>query len=181
MDFNLESLKHYVIGPITHQVAEFVELPKQTNHYLLMAATIGLGRNSGLFHQTKDSFGLFHIKEEQHTTIWDDHLVKNPNLASSVRGLASQHQFLKTPHTELCTNLNYATAIAAIALTLKPMSYHSDVSLHQQIALLNAAFPGFKYITRQEWQEATDILNAEVRKPIILGPSVSDDSEAICA
>ncbi len=36
----------------------------------------------------------------------------NPDLASSVRGLASQHEFLAHPDLELATNLSYATAIA---------------------------------------------------------------------
>jgi hypothetical protein len=33
-------------------------------------------------------------------------------MASLVRGLASQHDFLSQPHAELATNLSYATAIA---------------------------------------------------------------------
>jgi hypothetical protein len=33
-------------------------------------------------------------------------------MASLVRGLASQHDFLAQPHAELATNLSYATAIA---------------------------------------------------------------------
>ena len=36
----------------------------------------------------------------------------DPELASLVRGLASQHAFLSGPHLELTVNLRYATAIA---------------------------------------------------------------------
>jgi len=38
--------------------------------------------------------------------------VTAPELASKVRGLASQHQFLKSPHSELITNLSYASGVA---------------------------------------------------------------------
>ena len=36
----------------------------------------------------------------------------HPDIASLVRGLASQRDFLDHPHAELTTNLSYATAIA---------------------------------------------------------------------
>jgi hypothetical protein len=39
-------------------------------------------------------------------------LAYQPELASIVRGFASQHTFLDNPDAELTTNLDYATAIA---------------------------------------------------------------------
>lgn len=42
----------------------------------------------------------------------DDYLARDPDLASLVRGLASQHAFLGGPHLELTVNLRYSTAIA---------------------------------------------------------------------
>ena len=39
-------------------------------------------------------------------------LAFQPDLASIVRGFASQHHFLREPDLELVTNLNYATAVA---------------------------------------------------------------------
>lgn len=56
--------------------------------------------------------GLYRITEQRHLHLWDAHLARDPDLASRVRGLASQHAFLAAPHLELTVNLRYATAIA---------------------------------------------------------------------
>lgn len=57
-------------------------------------------------------YGLYGIREASHLQLWDHYLALNPDLASHVRGLASQHAFLTAPHLELTVNLRYATAIA---------------------------------------------------------------------
>ncbi|AXO89363.1 hypothetical protein DZC75_15625 [Pseudomonas parafulva] len=56
--------------------------------------------------------GLYRIGETRHRALWDCYLARDPELASLVRGLASQHAFLGGPHLELTVNLRYATAIA---------------------------------------------------------------------
>ena len=56
--------------------------------------------------------GLYRISEHCHQRLWDHHLARDPDLASLIRGLASQHAFLAAPHLELTVNLRYATAIA---------------------------------------------------------------------
>lgn len=56
--------------------------------------------------------GIYQITSAQHRIVWDQYLAFRPDLASKVRGLASQHQFLKDPDQELKTNLAYSTAIA---------------------------------------------------------------------
>jgi len=56
--------------------------------------------------------GLYRISALRHQQLWDQHLARDPDLASLVRGLASQHAFLAAPHLELTVNLRYATAIA---------------------------------------------------------------------
>ena len=56
--------------------------------------------------------GLYRIGELRHQSLWDQFLARDPDLASLVRGLASQHAFLSGPHLELTVNLRYATAIA---------------------------------------------------------------------
>ncbi len=56
--------------------------------------------------------GIFQINPQQHRQIWDQHLAFEPDCASRVRGLASQHRFLQDPDQELRSNLSYATAIA---------------------------------------------------------------------
>jgi hypothetical protein len=58
--------------------------------------------------------GIYQISSRTHRNVWDRYLVHHPELASTVRGLASQHDFLRHPHAELTTNLSYATAIAAL-------------------------------------------------------------------
>ncbi|MFC6635075.1 hypothetical protein [Microbulbifer taiwanensis] len=62
------------------------------------------GRRHGL--------GIYQIQPHTHREIWDEFLIDHPALASKVRGLASQRDFLDHPHSELTTNLRYATAIA---------------------------------------------------------------------
>jgi len=56
--------------------------------------------------------GLYRITELRHQALWDHYLALDPERASLVRGLASQHAFLSGPHLELTVNLRYATAIA---------------------------------------------------------------------
>lgn len=63
-----------------------------------------LGRRHGL--------GIYQIPPQTHREIWDKYLIHHPALASKVRGLASQRDFLQQPHSELATNLRYATAVA---------------------------------------------------------------------
>ena len=66
----------------------------------------------GLFAARKDGLGLFHITTDQHRDLWDRYLAFNPDIASRIRGLASQRAFLRDPDSELQTNLSYCTAIA---------------------------------------------------------------------
>ncbi len=66
----------------------------------------------GLFSATKGSLGIFHITAAQHRDIWDRYLAFKPEMASRIRGLASQRAFLSNPDSELQTNLSYCTAIA---------------------------------------------------------------------
>ena len=58
------------------------------------------------------ALGIYQITPRMHRNIWDNFLASQPDLASKVRGLASQHEFLQHPHAELATNLSYATAVA---------------------------------------------------------------------
>lgn len=66
----------------------------------------------GLFSGRQEGLGLFNITAAQHRDLWDRYLAFNPDLASRVRGLASQRAFLSDPDSELQTNLSYCTAIA---------------------------------------------------------------------
>ena len=77
---------------------------------LLRAATDA--PDLGLFSQRNEGLGLFHITASQHRDLWDRYLAFNPEIASRVRGLASQRAFLTDPDGELQTNLSYCVAIA---------------------------------------------------------------------
>ena len=77
---------------------------------LLGAAACQSALGSAL--DTPQGHGLYRISEQSHQKLWDQHLAFDPELASRVRGLASQHAFLEAPHVELTVNLRYATAIA---------------------------------------------------------------------
>ncbi|WP_341963057.1 hypothetical protein [Pseudomonas sp. RC10] len=61
---------------------------------------------------TQRGHGLYGISDARHYQLWDGYLAKDPDLASLVRGLASQHAFLTGPDLELTVNLRYSTAIA---------------------------------------------------------------------
>lgn len=77
---------------------------------LLGAAACQSALGSAL--DTPQGHGLYRISELAHQMLWDQYLAFDPELASRVRGLASQHAFLEAPHLELTVNLRYATAIA---------------------------------------------------------------------
>jgi len=78
----------------------------------LLLATANHQSEMGHHLIRNDGIGLYGISEAMHQDIWDNHLALDCELASQVRGMASQHEFPKSPHTELVTNLRYATAIA---------------------------------------------------------------------
>ena len=78
---------------------------------------------------SRRAHGLYRITEIRHQHLWDDYLARDPDRASLVRGLASQHAFLKGPHLELTVNLRYATAIAWLLIEAqgKPLPAEDDV------------------------------------------------------
>ncbi|MDP2245505.1 hypothetical protein [Pseudomonas sp.] len=77
---------------------------------LLGAAACQSALGSALDDQS--GHGLYRIAELRHQQLWDHYLALDPDMASQIRGLASQHAFLASPHLELTVNLRYATAIA---------------------------------------------------------------------
>ncbi|ACO79455.1 hypothetical protein AvCA_33000 [Azotobacter vinelandii CA] len=83
----------------------------------IAAAQSALGE---ALHQ-RQGHGLYGIREASHLQLWDRYLARNPDLASHVRGLASQHAFLIAPHLELTVNLRYATAIAWLLVESQPL------------------------------------------------------------
>ncbi len=70
--------------------------------------------------QSNKGLGPYNIDSNSHQMVWDKFLAFHPDLASRIRGLASQRAFLEDPHSELATNLCYATAIAWVMYILHP-------------------------------------------------------------
>ena len=104
-----EELREYVIEPTLQHLGVWSE---GAENLLMATAAQASGLGFHLLNKRGRSFGIFQISSNCHLNIWDQYLVQNPDLASNVRGLASQHEFLSHPHAELATNLSYATAMA---------------------------------------------------------------------
>lgn len=102
-----EHLREQVIRPTLQYLGAWSD---SAETFLLKAATSA--PDLGLFAARKDGLGLYHITAAQHRDIWDRYLAFKPEIASRVRGLASQRAFLSNPDNELTTNLSYCTAIA---------------------------------------------------------------------
>jgi hypothetical protein len=107
MYVTVEHLRDQVIQPTLKYLGAWSPSAEQ---FLLSAAVNA--PDLGLFSARNDGLGIFHITPEQHRDIWDNHLAYDPELASRIRGLASQRAFLSDPDNELQTNLSYCTAIA---------------------------------------------------------------------
>lgn len=105
-----------------------------------MAIVLVKQENSYRLHtHCAKNYGIFQIDAPSHQRVWDKYLAFNPELASNIRGLASQHAFLKHPHLELTTNLSYATAIAwalhlAFPQAKKQSNKYVDNTIQQSIS-----------------------------------------------
>lgn len=107
MGISSQEFLQHVIRPTLHQLGTQSANAEQ----LLLATAL---HQSGLGQQLQQNhgIGLYAISPELHTEVWDQHIAFDPDLASQIRGMASQHEFPKAPHSELLINLRYATAIA---------------------------------------------------------------------
>jgi hypothetical protein len=104
---NASHLKEYVIQPTLEYLGAWTP---ESEQFLLSTALEA--PDLGLFAARNAGLGIFNITTAQHREIWDNYLAFNPDLASRIRGLASQRAFLSNPDGELQTNLSYCTAIA---------------------------------------------------------------------
>jgi len=102
-----EHLREQVIRP----TLKYLGVWTPATESLLLDAAVD-APDLGLFSARNEGLGLFHITTAQHRDIWDRYLAFKPEIASRVRGLASQRAFLSDPDSELRTNLSYCTAIA---------------------------------------------------------------------
>ena len=102
-------LRQWVIKPTLKRLGVH---SKAAENLLLATAAQESGLGSHLKPAGGRALGIYQVHSLSHRHIWDDHLALDGDMASRVRGLASQHDFLAHPHAELATNLSYATAIA---------------------------------------------------------------------
>ncbi len=109
MYITAEHLREQVIKPTLEYLGEW---SADAERELLAAAL--RKTEVGLFSKQQRGLGLFQITSSQHRDLWDRYLAFNPEMASRIRGLASQRAFLSDPDSELQTNLSYCTAIAWI-------------------------------------------------------------------
>lgn len=112
-----QELKRWVIKPTLQRL--------QVNNKAAIRLLLGTAaQESAMGSHIKASgqraLGIYQIHGLTHRHIWDDYLAAQPDLASKVRGLASQRDFLDHPHAELTTNLSYATAIAWMSYCRHP-------------------------------------------------------------
>ena len=104
-----QELKRWVIQPTLQRLNIN---NKAAVRLLLGTAAQESAMGSHLKASGQKGSGIYQIHGLTHRHIWDDYLAMHPDIASLVRGLASQRDFLDHPHAELTTNLSYATAIA---------------------------------------------------------------------
>ncbi|MBP5060390.1 hypothetical protein [Pseudomonas chlororaphis] len=107
MGIAASELCRYVIRPTLIYLGSH----SRTAESLLLGIAASQSALGSALHDRR-GHGLYRIAEPRHQALWDHYLALDPERASLVRGLASQHAFLSGPHLELTVNLRYATAIA---------------------------------------------------------------------
>ena len=107
MGIAASELCRYVIRPTLFYLGH----PHPSAESLLLGIAASQSELGSALHDRR-GHGLYSITEPRHRALWDDYLALDPERASLVRGLASQHAFLSAPQLELTVNLRYATAIA---------------------------------------------------------------------
>lgn len=105
MEMDAKELREHIIRPTLQYLGKGSDAAE---NILLALAHIDQQNHC----QQNKGFGIFQIDAAIHQKVWNQYLAFNPDLASKIRGLASQREFLNNPHIELSTNLAYACAIA---------------------------------------------------------------------
>lgn len=125
MDLSPKELREMVIRPTLIAIDKYSLAAEN----LLMAIALVKQENMHKLEATNGkAYGIFQIDVPSHQRVWDKYLAFNPELASRIRGLASQREFLKQPHLELATNLSYTTAIAWALHLAYPQAKKSKTS-----------------------------------------------------
>ena len=122
MDITTQELREQII----HPTLEYLEKSGVGAENVLVA--IVTQKQTSTHPQQQSGLGPFDNAPSLHQTVWDRYLAFHPDLASRIRGLASQRAFLEDPHSELATNLCYATAIAWVVYILHPQEIEASVA-----------------------------------------------------
>lgn len=107
MGMNPVDFRQLIVRPTLQKLGRWT--PSLEN---LLIGTAAQASGLGALPGAAGRYGLYQLDAVRHQTVWDRYLAFDADLASLVRGLASQREFLCQPHAELSTNLSYATAIA---------------------------------------------------------------------
>lgn len=122
-----------LLGLVIRPTLRHMGLHSKRAEQLLLQAAAASELGHHLCPDRAKRLGLYRITSTQHRKVWDTYLVHRPELASTVRGLASQRAFLNNPDEELITNLGYATAIAWLLIQrteeLNTQAHLSDTQL----------------------------------------------------
>lgn len=110
MDASALQLLNHVIRP----TLDYLSVANVETKAWLLFGTATVASTLPSVQPWSQHYGMYAITHVDHVRIWDEFLAKDADLASTVRGLASQHRFLQQPDEELNTNLAYATAITAM-------------------------------------------------------------------
>ena len=127
MGINPSDFRKYVIRPTLKKLGKWS--PPLEN---LLLGSAAQASQLGAVLVSNQGLGVYGVNREAHLRVWDDFLAFDPDMASAVRGLASQRQFLSQPDMELATNFSYATAIAWAIIA------HNQVSLPEDANNLDA-------------------------------------------
>jgi hypothetical protein len=109
MGIRAKELRLNVIRP----TLRYLDMWSNANENLLLGtAAVESSLGFHLKAEQHQYLGIYQISPKKHKLIWDHYLFSLPKMASLVRGLASQREFIANPHKELATNLSYATSVA---------------------------------------------------------------------
>lgn len=125
MCIHIDDLREQVIKPCLQSLGDYSE----GHVHLLTGTALVESFRMGTPPSERQGLGIYQITAIKHCEIWDKYLVQFPDLASQVRGFASQQQFLKNPHSELMGNLGYATAVAWMIYRAKGIDTYQSTDL----------------------------------------------------
>lgn len=125
MSINPQHLLNEVIEP----VLKYLNLYSEEAAMLILGTGIQESRLRYLVQLNNGpAKGIYQMEPATHRDIWDSYLAFRADLASKVRGLASQLYFFEGGDRELIGNLQYATAMTRIHYLRKKPAIPKDLN-----------------------------------------------------